>query len=345
MISSKLQCCIFTKTSLRARRSFDESLQISKNIVHTVGVASQSREWQWIVNSHLIIAAGSLGKVPLGKYGSVRPPEVNHLPLITLRWLLKSSRILNMNLPQKLIFWKDLTTSTWNIQNHLSCAYSIDSLLFFSIIVRYLDSFLSNTGALCIVMEFCDRGSLATFDMDKSEDNVWRFIAHMSSALTYIHSKGIIHRDIKPENILGKSNSNGLIDMKLADFGISKLLNKQHYGQFYARSCIGTAIYMSPEALDSHLGNRYGFASDIWSLGAVISFFCNRRHVFQSVLAVRAWPGGRSSLDRSKYSLNLRQMTADMMHPLDTMRPTAEMIKAKSFPLQKWWNDNQTYTL
>ena len=182
-------------------------------------------------------------------------------------------------------------------------------------------------------MEYCDRGSLTTVTMDTSELNVWRFISAIAGAIAYIHSKGIIHRDIKPENILCKTNRNGKIDMKLADFGIAKLLNKQHlgHGQSYARSCIGTAIYMSPEALDSYLGSRYGFGSDIWSLGAVISFFCNRVHLFQSVQAVRAWPGGESSLDQNKYSLKLRQITADMMNPLDTMRPTAANIKATIF--------------
>ena len=149
--------------------------------------------------------------------------------------------------------------------------------------------------------------------------------------LAYVHSKGIIHRDIKPENILCKSHRNGAVDLKLADFGISKLLNKQQYGQLYARTCIGTAIYMSPETLDSFQGSRYSYPSDIWSLGAVISFYCNRRHLFQSVHAVKVWPGNKSSLDRNRYSLNLRQITANMMNPSDTQRPTAATIYTTAF--------------
>ena len=208
--------------------------------------------------------------------------------------------------------------------------------LFFSNIVRYLDSFHGKTTAdLCIVMEFCDKGSLATLTMNKSEESVWNFISAISRALAYIHSKGIIHRDIKPANILCKSLRSGNVKIKLADFGISKLLNKQHYGQFYTRSCIGTAIYMSPEAVDSFQGSRYSYPSDIWSLGAVISFYCNEGHLFRSVHAVKSWPGGKSSLDRGKYSLNLRQMTADMMNPLDTMRPTAAKIRATCLSFAK----------
>ena len=42
----------------------------------------------------------------------------------------------------------------------------------------------------------------------------------MASGLAHLHAEGIVHGDIKPENIL--ISLNDPVQMKLADFGISK---------------------------------------------------------------------------------------------------------------------------
>ena len=87
--------------------------------------------------------------------------------------------------------------------------------------------------------------------MDKHEFSVWRFFDHMVSALEYLQSQEhpIIHRDLKPDNILGKMSASGLIQWKIADFGIAWVLHENAYGEIYARTQLGTPIYMAPEAL------------------------------------------------------------------------------------------------
>ena len=67
--------------------------------------------------------------------------------------------------------------------------------------------------------------------------------------------------------------------------------------------------------------------SDMWSLGAVISFIANKGvHLFKSEQAVKKWPGGKSTLDRSAYSIELRQLTADLLSPTVISRPSAEKM-------------------
>jgi serine/threonine protein kinase len=45
-------------------------------------------------------------------------------------------------------------------------------------------------------------------------------------AANYCHDLGILHRDIKLENILFKTSDHDLKFMKIADFGLAKILNK-----------------------------------------------------------------------------------------------------------------------
>ena len=87
--------------------------------------------------------------------------------------------------------------------------------------------------------------------MDDKEYNIWRFLCHMSDALQYLHCQHppVIHRDLKPDNIISKETTSGQITWKIADFGIARVLGKNVYGQYYAKSPIGTPIYMAPEAI------------------------------------------------------------------------------------------------
>ncbi|DAZ97558.1 TPA: hypothetical protein N0F65_005530 [Lagenidium giganteum] len=79
-------------------------------------------------------------------------------------------------------------------------------------------------------------------------------------SVAYLHRLGIVHRDIKPENILCGERLN---DLKIADFGLSKLV---HPEEIMKMPC-GTLNYVAPEVL-SLVG--YGKEADIWSVGVIM---------------------------------------------------------------------------
>ena len=102
-------------------------------------------------------------------------------------------------------------------------------------IVRYLDNFKDSTGQLCIVMEYCDRGTLEDYLTSCEvkpfpEFGIWRLVWQFSSALKFLHGQHppILHNDLKPANILCKTQPNqfkqGSIAIKIADFGVCNVL-------------------------------------------------------------------------------------------------------------------------
>ncbi|KAF4384169.1 hypothetical protein F8388_001407 [Cannabis sativa] len=99
-----------------------------------------------------------------------------------------------------------------------------------------------------LVYEYMEHGSLA--DNLKNNQLNWekRFDIAMgtSKGLAYLHEEcleWVLHCDVKPHNILLDSNYNP----KVADFGLSKLLNRGECGDPSFSRIRGTRGYMAPE--------------------------------------------------------------------------------------------------
>ena len=140
-------------------------------------------------------------------------------------------------------------------------------------------------------MELVTGGTLAqaTSERPLQPKIAAKLIESLARAVGYAHSHGIVHRDLKPANVLlAPSTHADSIDLsphdslgrplesrlserfepKIADFGLAKSLGSQGHGTLTG-ALIGTPSYMSPEQVDSTLGD-VGPACDIYALGAMM---------------------------------------------------------------------------
>ena len=104
-------------------------------------------------------------------------------------------------------------------------------------------------------------------------------LVQICDGLGAAHAVGVVHRDLKPDNVIVIPTSDGAELVKLLDFGVAKLVNREDHDddigfQTAAGSVIGTPAYMSPEQAG---GMSVDHRSDIYSLGAIMyELFCGQ---------------------------------------------------------------------
>lgn len=132
-------------------------------------------------------------------------------------------------------------------------------------IVRYREAFRSDR-SLYIRTEYCPNGDMNRYlkqhgpvcegrwggrsvagrktntqplPLQVDEPQALDWTAQLLLALRYLHGAGILHRDLKTQNIFLDAR----LQVKLGDFGISKLLDNDHQ---QAHTLVGTPYYLSP---------------------------------------------------------------------------------------------------
>uniref|UniRef100_A0A182P9X6 non-specific serine/threonine protein kinase n=1 Tax=Anopheles epiroticus TaxID=199890 RepID=A0A182P9X6_9DIPT len=191
-------------------------------------------------------------------------------------------------------------------------------------IVQYLGYF-QTTSSWNIVLEFAERGNLASF-LDRrsaegaflNQHTVMAKFSDIADGLVYLHQRNVIHRDLKPANVLICVDNR----LKLADFGISKIMHENDLN----RTIVGTPLYMAPEVAR---GKDYDYKSDVWALGIIFYELCMLQHPFvDGLLKGRKQKFSVPQIDcqRLGYSTAL-QLLCDMMIQKDlTKRWTLENI-------------------
>jgi len=192
---------------------------------------------------------------------------------------------------------------------------------------------------LCLVMEYVNGGELFVHlgkERQFSEDRTRFYGAEITSAIGYLHKRGVVYRDIKLENLLLDKDGH----IKIADFGLCKENIKDDKT---TNTFCGTPEYLAPEILED---NDYGLAVDWWGVGCVLYEMMVGRLPFynrdQSVLFELIL------LDQVRFPSSLSPFAKDFLKGLLTKDPTkrlgggpkdAEEVKAHEFLSSINWND------
>ena len=196
-------------------------------------------------------------------------------------------------------------------------------------IVSYKDSFLDNENYYNIVMIYCDGGDIySKIKTAKNkhfiENDILDWLVQLCLALSYIHDKKILHRDLKTQNIFIQNERK----VRIGDFGIAKIFNQT---KDMEGSMIGTPLYMSPEQYN---GKKYGFKSDIWSLGCCLFEMCNLKHAFEgnswNAVVVKVLKGQHPPVN-TQYSADMKMLIDQMLSLNPKNRPTIASILERAF--------------
>ena len=138
-------------------------------------------------------------------------------------------------------------------------------------IVPVLDFAYTNDGKPYLVMELLEGVSLGQL-MRKTDGplplvHACSVVRQVCRALAAAHDEGVVHRDLKPDNIYLCPRHGGGEQVKVMDFGISKVLSSESILTGQA-TVLGTPWYMSPEQAAGK-SDEVDHRSDIFSLGVV----------------------------------------------------------------------------
>ena len=118
-----------------------------------------------------------------------------------------------------------------------------------------------------IAMEFVDGPTLADIVREKKRlatPEIVEIGTQLARALDYAHRRGIVHRDIKPGNVMLMRDT---MTVKVADFGICRIDDRDATQATQVGSVLGTPHYMSPEQV---AGQKVDARSDLFSAGVVL---------------------------------------------------------------------------
>lgn len=171
----------------------------------------------------------------------------------------------------------------WSFNNYTLLSIQREFLVLSNLnhprLIRYL-GFYQSTSSWNFILEFAELGNLGDCITTRKLENynyfplkdILSIFIDILAGIKYLHYCCIIHRDLKPDNILLDKYSRA----KICDFGISRILSCKTKED--NMSNIGSPFYMAPEVIQ---GKKYGFKSDIWSLGIILFEMCTLEHPFK----------------------------------------------------------------
>jgi serine/threonine-protein kinase len=99
----------------------------------------------------------------------------------------------------------------------------------------------------------------------------------LARAVHYAHQHGVVHRDLKPGNVLLSRDG----QLKIADFGMAKIMAGRVGGHTQSGALVGTPSYMAPEQAEGRI-RQLGPATDVYGLGAILYELLTGRPPFRA---------------------------------------------------------------
>jgi len=230
-----------------------------------------------------------------------------------------------------------------------------------------IHEFFSDLINFYIITEYCQEGDLQT-KLTRvnylSEDVVMNIMVQILSTISYLHAKGILHGDLKLDNILIDSsryackekvenyscesnnstfykkypnNSDQFFDIKLIDFGCSKIFRKDVKQSTF----VGTPYYIAPEVFR----NEYDEKSDLWSCGIIMFILLTGRMPFEGsdVEEINKLQSSKVLNDSRGISKNASDLIKRLLKYDPEKRPSAK--KSLQHPWFKSFSTEDTYIM
>jgi serine/threonine-protein kinase len=185
-------------------------------------------------------------------------------------------------------------------------------------VARVLDVGTLEGGTAYMVLEYLDGADLSQVLELRGELPVTDAVDYLLQAVegvAHAHALGIVHRDLKPPNLFLARRQDGENQIKVLDFGISKVtggvLGATSSGNLTATNAVlGSPFYMSPEQLlaSKDLDAR----SDVWALGVIAYELLTRALPFDGENVVALFAAIQTSEPRP-----LRALRPDVPAALD----------------------------
>ena len=138
--------------------------------------------------------------------------------------------------------------------------------------IQIFDFDREGTRILYLAMEFLDGEDLKSFLKRKGRLAPVEAVSvarQILSVLAEAHALGIVHRDLKPDNVMVLKQSAERLQVKVLDFGLSKLVDVPLGASMQTQvgRIMGTPLYMAPEQV---AGEEVDHRADLYALGLIL---------------------------------------------------------------------------
>ena len=187
-------------------------------------------------------------------------------------------------------------------------------------IIELLDHFTIKNNII-LILNYYPLGDLFDYINKKypiTEETTNMFFKEMVNCIKACHSQNLAHLDIKLENFLIKSLNP--LELVITDLEFSQICYSNSILENCDTTC-GTKEYIAPELYKL----KYGYCSDIWSLGVCLYLLITSKHLYDCKNQIE--------INLENCSVEVKNLILKMLHPNPKLRITIEDIEK-----DPWYN-------